>query len=148
MKKAPTFSSEQDSWLSRLYCGGGGGGLLLLGKGRDPQIGRKAAGVIRKPESRGSLLNPAAEAPQNYVGPWYWQLWLGFNTRTKAGETAFHNCLTEQTSVELESKFKITNSQVCALTEKEELLPLLVLSSVLTPNSSFLRVSSPFPGNW
>lgn len=58
-------------------------GLLLFGKGRDPQIGRKAAGVIRKLEPRASLLNTAAEAPQSYVSPWCWLLWLGFNTETK-----------------------------------------------------------------
>lgn len=82
------------------------------------------------------------------MGPWYWLLWLRFNAGTKAGATTFHNHLIEQASVELESKFKIKSSQVGALTELEELLPLLVLSYVLTPNSSFLRVSSLFPGNW
>lgn len=90
--------------------GGGKEGLLLFGKGRDPQIGREASGVIRKLESGASPLNPAAGAPESYVGPWRWLLWLGFHTGTKAGESTFHNQLTEQARIEIGSKFKVNNS--------------------------------------
>ena len=83
MKKALTFSFEQDSktWLSRLDLGEQG--FLLFGEGRDPQTSGEAAGVIKNLKSRAPLLNPTARVPHSHVGPWYWLLWLGFNSGTK-----------------------------------------------------------------
>lgn len=124
------------------------GGRLLFGEGRDPHTGREATGIIKKLESRASLLNSAAEAPRSDVGPWNWLVWCGFITGSGAGAIPFHTPLTEQVRVGLGSKLRITDSRVCALNKQEDFLAILALSYVLTPRFSLLTFSSPFLSNW